>query len=62
MKKSSSQLIQEAVARERKNLEAAERERILRLLRSLGRGYGLASMVREQQAIIEAVKMVERNS
>lgn len=62
MKKSSSQLIQEAVARERRNLEAAERERILRLLRSLGRGYGLASMVREQQAIIEAVKMVERNS
>jgi len=62
MKKSSSQLIQEAIVRERKNLEAAERERILRLLRSLGRGYGLASMVREQQAIIEAVKMVERNS
>lgn len=62
MKKTSSQLIVEAIARERRNFEAAERERILRLLKALGRGYGLASMVREQQAIIEAVKMVERNS
>lgn len=62
MKKTSGQLVVEAIARERGKFEAAERERIVRLLKSLGRGYGLASMVREQQAIIEAVKMVERNS
>ena len=54
MKKPSGQLIQEALA--------AERKRIIRLLEALKRGYYLTGDVKGYQAINKSIATIERNS
>lgn len=60
MKKTSGQLIQEAVEFERKKIAAEEKKRITDLLAALARAYWLEQKVKEQQAVIEAIKTIER--
>jgi len=60
MKKTSSQLIKEAIEVERPKIAAEEQKKILDLLKRLARAYWLEQNVKEQQAVLEAIKTIER--
>jgi hypothetical protein len=62
MKKTSGELIARAIENERGKLAAEERKRILGLLKALGRAYVYSAQPERQQAIVEAIKTIERNS
>ena len=62
MKKSSGELIREAIEHERTALAADERKRIVRLLEALKRGYYLTGDVKAYQTVNETIATIERNS
>ena len=62
MKKTSGELIREALENERRALAADERKRIVRLLEALKRGYYLAGDVKAYQVVNETIATIERNS
>lgn len=62
MKKTSGELIREALENERTALAADERKRIVRLLEALKRGYYLTGDVKAYQTVNETIATIERNS
>ena len=62
MKPSSGEMIRRALEVERTKLAAEERERIIRLLRTLKLGYRLTGDVKAFQIIKEAIEMIGRES
>ena len=60
MKKTSSQLIKEAIEIERPKIAAAEKKRTLALLQSLARAYWVERNVKAQEGVLEAIKTIER--
>jgi len=62
VKKTSGELIREALENERTALAADERKRIVRLLEALKRGYYLTGDVKAYQTVNETIATIERNS